>query len=280
MREQIKQLLKVSEASYFRWKKERPIFKLLEKYFSSDELKEFLQTDKIEKLDLIKNFSVDELKEKLYGIKNETKKPQYNISNLLTKVSLLTNSQVEAFIYFLKQLKKKNLEFNKENLKLINDSFIAQLLNVFVELKLNHLYFSKSDKERLLIWFDSFLDQNDFNYINENKELVVKELEKVKKFFGNEKPKETKKEQKNDEQLGKEKEQKEATNEVKKETKKEQEENKKEKKKNKQLITKDNIEDENEDEQIIDEEQDWQIDESEPSFDIDTSGDCITIIQH
>ena len=108
---------------------------------------------------------------------------------MLQKVALLSNSQVEAFIFFVKKLEKQNTEFTRENLVIVNDSFIAQLLNVFSELKLNHLYFSKSDKEKLLLWLDKFLDQDDYDFINKNKELVIKELEKVKKFFGDEQPK-------------------------------------------------------------------------------------------
>jgi len=225
----IEKFFAFTRQAYYKWRREdRPIVQFVEKYLSDQDVEEFLETGKIEKFDLVKNFSVDELKEKLFGVKSEIKKPQYNISNLLTKVSLLSNSQIEALIYYLKKLKKRNSKFNKENLKLINDSFISQLLNVFVELKLNHLYFDKNDKEKLLLWLDKFLDRNDFNYINENKELVIEELEKVKKFFENDKPKETKTEQKNDKQLEKEKEQKEATNEIKKETKTEQKENKNE----------------------------------------------------
>jgi hypothetical protein len=54
MKKQIIELLKISDVSYYRWKKERKIFELLEKYFSDNDLKEFLSTGKITRLELCK----------------------------------------------------------------------------------------------------------------------------------------------------------------------------------------------------------------------------------
>ena len=69
-RKLISQLLGISEKSFYRWKEQRAIFKLFSKYFTDNEIKEFLDTGKIEKFDIISNKSVDELKE-LLSIKNE-----------------------------------------------------------------------------------------------------------------------------------------------------------------------------------------------------------------
>jgi predicted DNA-binding protein YlxM (UPF0122 family) len=45
-----------------KWRKQkRPIIALLEKYHSKDELQEFLETRKIEKQELIKDLSLDDL---------------------------------------------------------------------------------------------------------------------------------------------------------------------------------------------------------------------------
>jgi len=65
MKESIKKLLQISDVSYYRWKKERPIFDLLEKYFTKEELEEFLKSGKIEKLEIIKEISTDDLKKQL-----------------------------------------------------------------------------------------------------------------------------------------------------------------------------------------------------------------------
>lgn len=66
----ISKLLGISEKSFYRWKNERLVFKLFSQYFTDNEIKEFLDTGKIEKFELINNKSVDELKE-LLNIKNE-----------------------------------------------------------------------------------------------------------------------------------------------------------------------------------------------------------------
>ena len=54
-RKLICELLDISEKSYYRWKKERKIFTLLEKYFSDEELEEFLQNGSIATLDSFNN---------------------------------------------------------------------------------------------------------------------------------------------------------------------------------------------------------------------------------
>lgn len=59
----VSDLLGISEKSFYRWKEERKIFKLLEKYFTDEDIKDFLENNKIEKLDLIKDVSINELKE-------------------------------------------------------------------------------------------------------------------------------------------------------------------------------------------------------------------------
>jgi len=52
MKKQIIELLNISDVSYYRWKKERKIFDLLEYAFSSSDLQEFLDTGKILGLEL------------------------------------------------------------------------------------------------------------------------------------------------------------------------------------------------------------------------------------
>lgn len=45
------------------WKNEhRPIINLLEKYFTKEDIEEFINIGKIEKLELIKNIDIEELK--------------------------------------------------------------------------------------------------------------------------------------------------------------------------------------------------------------------------
>lgn len=65
MKNAIMKILGISEVSYYRWKKERLIFGLLTSYFSKDELEEYIDTGRIERYDLIKNLTTDELRKKL-----------------------------------------------------------------------------------------------------------------------------------------------------------------------------------------------------------------------
>ncbi|MDD5406977.1 MAG: hypothetical protein PHE73_08585 [Sulfurovaceae bacterium] len=71
MKKQITELMQISDVSYYRWKKspkqkdkkEAPkIFSLLEYAFSEQELDEYLSSGKIEKLELIKDIDIEELK--------------------------------------------------------------------------------------------------------------------------------------------------------------------------------------------------------------------------
>lgn len=50
-RKLVSTLLGISEKSYYRWKEERKIFKLLEKYFTNKDIQEFLETGKIQKFE-------------------------------------------------------------------------------------------------------------------------------------------------------------------------------------------------------------------------------------
>lgn len=55
MKKEICKILDVVEASYYNFKRQnRPIIKLLEKYFNEDDLNEFLETGKITKLESAK----------------------------------------------------------------------------------------------------------------------------------------------------------------------------------------------------------------------------------
>lgn len=55
-------LFDVSINTYYNWKKEnRPIIELLNKYFSKEELIEFLETKRIKKQEFLKGLSIDEM---------------------------------------------------------------------------------------------------------------------------------------------------------------------------------------------------------------------------
>lgn len=61
--EVISTILGCSVSGYYRWKKEkRPVINLLYKYFTKEELQEFVETGEIKKQELIKDFSLEDLK--------------------------------------------------------------------------------------------------------------------------------------------------------------------------------------------------------------------------
>ena len=75
MKSSIIRILNISDRTYYNWKSEgRPIIGLLEKYFTSDDLEEYLQTGSISRLENLDNLDSDllerhiayELKHKLY----------------------------------------------------------------------------------------------------------------------------------------------------------------------------------------------------------------------
>lgn len=73
MKESIKKVLDIADKTYYNWKKEqRPIISLIEKYFTKEELEEFLKTGKVERLDVISGCSTNELKTLLANSHNET----------------------------------------------------------------------------------------------------------------------------------------------------------------------------------------------------------------
>jgi hypothetical protein len=89
-----------SAPTFYSWKKEkRPIILLVEKYFEKKELIEFLNTKKIHKLELIKEYSLDELQELL------------NKNQIIDKISVnnhLNNFDRVSLIYFLYLFKKED----------------------------------------------------------------------------------------------------------------------------------------------------------------------------
>lgn len=65
MKEAMCTLLGISGASYYRWKKERKIFPLVEKYFTPEEIEEFLDTGRIARLDGVSVSKYEEIEERV-----------------------------------------------------------------------------------------------------------------------------------------------------------------------------------------------------------------------
>ncbi len=117
-------LLDISDVSYYRWKKTREVIPFLEKYFTKNELEEYLDTGKIEKLELIKSLSYEELKEKL---SEESQSENINeviiehaTYSLRDKMKIMTDGTALDWLYhyFSKKILIKVLEniSNEDNL--------------------------------------------------------------------------------------------------------------------------------------------------------------------
>ncbi len=62
MKKIILKILDIADKTYYNWKNEKkPIINLLEKYFTKEDLQEFTETGKIQKQELVKDLTVDDL---------------------------------------------------------------------------------------------------------------------------------------------------------------------------------------------------------------------------
>ena len=64
----VESLFGFTEATFYRWKRQnRLIVDLLEKYFSKEDLEEFLETGEIQKQELVKDYTKKELEKILHN---------------------------------------------------------------------------------------------------------------------------------------------------------------------------------------------------------------------
>lgn len=143
-KETMSMLFSTAEGTYYKWKKEeRPIIKLLDKYFSKEELEEFLLTEKISKFENMKYINSQ------FMINNKDK--YLRDFNLLKNNNYLVN---DFYFYYLNNLKyKKNFSDKNE---------------IFDEFTLDNYTLSASLNEYLFIDFvEEF--ENTFNELNDLK---------------------------------------------------------------------------------------------------------------
>jgi len=155
MKEVIKQLLQISDVSYYRWRKERPIFDLLESYFTKDELEEFLKTGKIEKMELIKNLTLDSLQNQVEKSPNkvfEDAMEDYIVINIKRFYKMDRNKFFNLFFpspeFITRHLKQL------ETIITLNDLTIENARQKFIEfiqkVPLNKFLDSEKKREKIL----------------------------------------------------------------------------------------------------------------------------------
>lgn len=158
----IAQILDMTQQGVGKWKKQnRPIIKLLEKYFTKDELIEFIETKKIEKYEKFKN--INYLQNKIldnFFFEHYSRKP--------TNRDLADDIFPKFEDYVEKKLKKRRdfLEENKiektiSDIKYINkEEFFEFLLNLEIDNE-NKVDVLKTVSE--LKEIDFFLIMNNYN---------------------------------------------------------------------------------------------------------------------
>lgn len=154
------QLFNISVNTYYLWKKqERPIVKLLEKYFLKEELSEFIETGKIIKFENLNSYTVS------------------SCISFLIKLEQLDIKEFYGFTYFSRYIIyyiKKGFEPDKDGneywigeneLKSFQNDFIKFLLELFDNSKNNDLLL---DDLRYLTSFINDFTESDLIFLNMN----------------------------------------------------------------------------------------------------------------
>jgi len=107
------EVLKISRSAYFKYKKEeRPIIALLEKYFSQEDLNEFLNTKKISKLEVTQNSAIFLLEDYAHFSLSNKLEQLFNIFGIPDFTKFLPK---KLFLKILQDLKKEDI--SHENAK-------------------------------------------------------------------------------------------------------------------------------------------------------------------
>lgn len=186
-------LFEFSIPSYYNWKKEnRPVIKLLEKYFSNDELEEFLEKEKIQKFDLFnkyikeKNMKVDKYLD--YFDNNYKSFLDYNdeIINIYMESFVEYNSKESFFIQFHTNVLKINDEYIQKKLSfLLKDMIENEIIKILEEI----VDMLVSSDFKILVeksWYESNKRRDEatiqyiiFNIYKYKKDLSKKEKQKL-----------------------------------------------------------------------------------------------------
>ncbi len=198
MREVVTKLFNFgSQNTYYQWKKQnRPIMRLIEKYFRKEDLLEFLESEKIRKIDEIDNneilYSIALKKYDDYAYKLiETSIQEYddllryedNVRNL--EQSLFTKVPILSFFEYLFYAKDSDYNYH---------TFGSDMLSILMEYNIDSkCYISiqelfKVDEELIQI-FNLFTEQNSFDlyykYSRTTSVNLIKDHEKFYRIFAN-----------------------------------------------------------------------------------------------
>lgn len=175
MKKEICKLLDISDVSYYRWKQDRPIIPFLEKYFTDLEITEFIESGKIERLELIKDKSVKDLKKIMdQKVDNDA----FCYSTGLFKIKSL-NIREKAILY---HSINEYLPFNKVELigsinKLeLTKKAIQQVINTILLRKFSHKFDEKIgydfDRNHLILFIEKYLSDVEIELFLKNPDFT------------------------------------------------------------------------------------------------------------
>ena len=172
MKETICQILGISNTSYYRWKKERQIIQLLEKYFTKDDLLQFQNEGRIDKLEA-KNSENSDLNE-FYT--------NSALHKLIIKSTLALDDTDQMIIKLFKAILNKNKRYSvlplKSFLHILNLPEVTNAKTLIDQVEKSHI---KDNWRKIIIKFCNYeLSQLEINALITNKI-------KVSKFFETEK---------------------------------------------------------------------------------------------
>jgi len=148
-------------------------YELILKYFSKNEILEFLEKEEIEKLELIKNYTISELRELL-------PKRNSNIEiEVFKKINKLKRVNLRVLFVLLKYYEmdfEKNIE---ENITIFQKKYKTKL-KIETTIKDDIVLFAHHFKTANRI-FKTIFNQNDFEYMFEKKDIFLKEIKKETK---------------------------------------------------------------------------------------------------
>jgi len=145
MKDKICKLLGISTASYYRWKEERPIINLLEKYFKDDDLKEFLETGKISKLE--SKTLDDHFKQLILE--------DHMLHNAAHKLHLLSSGSFKM----IDILKDALSDIDPDDNTFTLDNAKQRLIDRIFAIEKNSIFKTNAKKEGVASWIEKYLSK-------------------------------------------------------------------------------------------------------------------------
>lgn len=193
-------LFEFSIPSYYNWKKEnRPIIKLLEKYFSNEDLEEFLEKDKIHKFDLFDKY-MEEKKKKInlyiefISTINYDSIDQDEIESFLKILNNynINESFFKNYLHEINNVKRLFEYMIEKNMVTLFEEIVNILISTDFKIIVEMTWDSINNEERnnavrQYIKFNIFKYKKDLSYIEQDN-IFMEIMEKFyQKFYNNNK---------------------------------------------------------------------------------------------